>query len=361
VLEKGYLRQLSQFSNGPAKFVLSVVVKSELEKHVAKRVRDAREKVSTAIRLANKHLDCADEECAACEEKLCGVGDDVTLAGIRVSDFIEASGAEVIGAEYVDAERLTDMYFNSEAPFEETGKKKNEFPDALALLAIESWAEDNGKILAVSLDNGWKKFAEDSDWVDVIDDIGHAIQKFQIPNFTNRVIEELDDVLLKSSKHHIIDAIGEAISDSLDGVDIDIEAVSSFGYDYEYPEANVVNFEFSRVGKLGGRFVELVRIEPDRIVVRVSALVECTVACDFSFYVYDGIDKEDIELGSNSLSTEESYNTDILITIVGAFSDGLNGVEIDEIEVLDTIKHADFGDISIDWGEPDEELSEESA
>lgn len=66
-------------------------------------------------------------------------------ATARLAEFIRRSGCEVIAADQGDMKRLIAMYFEPTAPFEGSGKKKNEFPDAIALVTLEDWAEKHEK------------------------------------------------------------------------------------------------------------------------------------------------------------------------------------------------------------------------
>ena len=74
--------------------------------------------------------------------------------------------------------RLIAMYFEPSPPFEGTGKKKNEFPDAIALITLEDWArEPEKKILAVSKDHGWVSFAEKSEFIDINKELPAALER----------------------------------------------------------------------------------------------------------------------------------------------------------------------------------------
>ncbi|MNR68543.1 hypothetical protein D3C85_1931720 [compost metagenome] len=63
-------------------------------------------------------------------------------------------------------------------------------------------------------------------------------------------------------------------------------------------------------------------------------------------------------MGGNICTSTESYHTDILLTLAGDFSQDFNGIDVAEIEVLETIGHAEFGEIEPDWRSEreDEEL-----
>jgi hypothetical protein len=53
-------------------------------------------------------------------------------------------------------------------------------------------------------------------------------------------------------------------------------------------------------------------------------------------------------------STKESYSTDILISLTGDFTQGIDGLKVTEVEVLETISLANFGEIEPDWGDYEE-------
>src|SRR5260370_35343081 len=79
---------------------------------------------------------------------------------------------EIVCAAETDIKQLMARYFAAAPPFEGSGKKKNEFPDAIALLSLEAWAKAKSKtILAISNDGGWASFAEDSEHIDLGNDL----------------------------------------------------------------------------------------------------------------------------------------------------------------------------------------------
>ena len=80
--------------------------------------------------------------------------------------FISQTKAEVIPYKNVDLDYIMDSYFGTDLPFH-AGKKKAEFPDAVAVYSLDRWIQDynaangtNLKINAVSCDNDWNLFAE---------------------------------------------------------------------------------------------------------------------------------------------------------------------------------------------------------
>ena len=63
-------------------------------------------------------------------------------------------------------------------------------------------------------------------------------------------------------------------------------------------------------------------------------------------------------MGGNVCTTTESYHTDILLSLTGDFSQDFDDIDVAEIEVLETIGRADFGEVEPDWRSEyeDEEL-----
>ena len=78
--------------------------------------------------------------------------------------FIKKSGAQVLSYRGVTMDQLMNAYFTSEPPFSNTGRKKREFPDAIALFSMEQWRKKNkADMIAVSQDSDWEKFSAVTD------------------------------------------------------------------------------------------------------------------------------------------------------------------------------------------------------
>jgi hypothetical protein len=71
----------------------------------------------------------------------------------RIIDVFKDSKITIIDYPTVNIKTVFDSYFEQKPPFKE-GLKKDEFPDAFALLSIETWCKENGKkCLVLSKDN----------------------------------------------------------------------------------------------------------------------------------------------------------------------------------------------------------------
>ena len=351
LLDRGLLRQLHQFQESPIDLLMCDIVHSELENHLKQKALDAKTKVSTALKAANPHLGIDDTSLAKAQELLSSQLDH-EIAKKRLLEFVSSCGAKIVKAsDHIGVEELTDLYFSVKPPFEQTGDKKSEFPDAIALLTLEAWAiKNNKKILAVSSDRGWKAFAEQSQWIDASDDLAKSIAVFQSKNAPSLIAQELKKDLISNPHSEFLTAMSKAISDSLDGIDIEIEAHSAYYYEPDdvhaiYESHNILH------DTTGKPRINLVGSEDESVVVNITCEVKCTVNASFDLQAWDSIDKEYLSLGSVNSEVLKIYQTDVLLTLAGDLSKGLGEMQIDDIEVTDIINHADFGEIEPDWGD----------
>ena len=241
------------------------------------------------------------------------------------------------------------MYFSNEPPFETIKDKKNEFPDAIALLALEGWADQNDiNIIAVSKDKGWNDFAENSNRIKLVDSLAEALEKFQPHNKVKDIINHIRQAALLDNDNHVLDAIEQAIVDSIDSSDIYVHADSFMFFEWDdvyatYDSHKLICDSDDLVDVL------VVSINDEGVVLKVEALVEVEVEASFNFSVRDSIDKDYVGMGGNICSTKESYHTDILLTLSGDFSKDFNSLKIQSVEVLETLQEANFGEVEPDW------------
>lgn len=85
----------------------------------------------------------------------------------------------------------------------------------------------------------------------------------------------------------------------------------------------------------------------------MEARAEITVGAEgeFSLSVHDSIDKDYVGLGSTSVTTKETFESAILITISGEFKEDIGALEVEEVEVVDPIRTIHFGTLELDYGE----------
>jgi hypothetical protein len=353
---EGLLKQMEQFANGPVKVIQTDIVHNEAKRHIADVIVNSRSSIEKALRSASIQLQIDTSDIAAASDLLSISGDALEIADKRLREYYAKISAEVLEShKYIDFERLLKSYFDTKAPFEGAKDKKNEFPDAIALISLERWADEHDiNIIAVSSDKGWADFAEQSDRITVIDKLSNAIAKFQPHNQVNNIIEFIRKDALLEKENVVLSKIEEAIASSLESAIIFAEASSAYRFEDSDVYATYIEHELD-VDEDGLVSVNIVRIEDDIIVLQVNAIVVCEISADFSFYVRDDIDKDEFVIGSTSCCVEDSYETDILISLTGNFSKGFENIEVANIEVIETIKSTEFGEIEPDWRDYEED------
>lgn len=351
-LDSGLLAQLAQFKNGPLKFVISEIVRRELHKHLVAQVTEAKERLQTALTKAEaSRLTTVDQ--AGWNAKFADLADPSVVAGTRLKSFLESSGASLIKANLASMDSLIAGYFGNASPFEATGAKKSEFPDAIALLSLEAWAKTEQKrILAVSTDNGWKSFAETSEYIDVVEDLAPALALLQkhseaaetaVSNWLRAATTDTESAPFVT--------LTRLLSVSLSETPFYAEGCGHLCREGQGDDLQLSSFS---VDQYGDEFdVSVVRLGSNEIAATVSLTVTANAAASFSMAVWDSIDKEDVNMGYQYAVTEAEFDVEALLTFTRYSTNLEIGLELKEVEVLDGPGTVDFGEIEFDYGDDD--------
>lgn len=347
-LESGLLQRMQQFRGSGIQFVLSEIVAKEVVAHLTKGASEAQVQFQSVCKSLEKTwlvpkamLDATGS--TFFQERSAG-----GLAQGRFDSFVEAMGCEVIDAsELVDVKELLRRYFVPESPFSQKENKKNEFPDAFALLSLEAIAQRSGKkLLVVSKDGDWTRFCKDSCLLVHVDDLGSALSLFHRDASVACNILALR--LQNGTFPTLISAVEEAIYRHIERMDFIVEADSDYIFDDE-----VTDYEIKEIVLHDGEGV-LPVIEPvdagdDYLVAKIPVTAEIRVECIFNFCVKDGIDKDYVPIGSASISRNRTLNFDVLVTLGDLVSDA---VSIEDIEVAGKGRlHIEFGYVQPEWNE----------
>jgi len=346
-LEGGMLAQLTQFKNGAAQFVLSEIVLREVKRHLIERARGAKESLEKAISKSRDSGVLSDQACIRMNRVYEAAQSPEEAAEQRLRAFLDKTGADIVPAAQADIRALVTSYFMPSAPFESSGKKKNEFPDAIALLSLEGWARANNKtILAITSDGGWRDFAQNSEWIDVEADLATALQMLQrhaeeAERFVKRLLGQLD----AGTRPELLQQITDSIADAVSEMDISAEASAVYSVEGEQVELTFDGFEFRDDGKYE---FNVVQVGKDRVVANVAVSIDADAECYFAFSMWDSIDKEYVPMGGATVQTEIKFDSTALITIEGDFVSNPSEIEITDVELLDGIRSVDFGQIGMD-------------
>lgn len=345
--EFGLLKRLRQFNNSETSFVLSDIVLQEIETHIRKSATETRSALKNALKEVGNPWAVSKEIRKNVAQSLLGDETPETISRKRLDAFIEGTGATVIKSEdHVAVGELVGRYFGCKSPFENKDTKKYEFPDALAVMALDSWAKQNGtKILVVSKDGGWVKYCKESTTLVSIDDLGDALGLFQRETALY-ICKILSDQIRSGDPLGFIEAITDAVNDQDSKFDFETDACSSLDFEADWPEGSfeVLGIQGMDDGQIN--LLEPLEIGDDFIVAQVKVDIQAEVICDYSFYHHDSIDRDYVSMGSVSASKTVEFEAVVLVTLRGTMS---KFDEIEEVEVVKQRVNVYFGEIEPDW------------
>jgi hypothetical protein len=346
-LESGLLAKLKQFASSPIDFVVPDVIKNEILSHLDKKIKVSRNALEKAINDASDHV-FFDGSILNDAKKLIVDSEEIEgLASSRLDAFLVSTDALQIDCDdFISVSELLKKYFANEAPFSETGKKKNEFPDAIILMAVEEWAEKEGKtVLAVAKDKDWERYCTDSSNIDYIEDFSEGLSFFNTATAPYTLLANLKTALKNSQATQFLTLVENGLESALSGFTPDQEADSQFYWEPEGSNGWFKSFIFTDL--------EFFVIDTDEDWVVIEAWAKITVEAEgeFSLSVHDSIDRDYVNLESITATAETEFQSQILITIVGDLNGDINELDIDDIEIVDPIGTVDFGTLELDYSE----------
>ncbi len=353
-LESGLLKQLEQFQDSSTRLILSEIVKEETLSHLVEKARDAQRAIEKSLKQVKEHWRIEDQAIEEIKEIVFGGREAQEVVFERFNQFEELTSLEIVEAQnHVMVGDLIQKYFKARPPFSETGKKKNEFPDAIALMSLETWANKNQtNIIVVTSDNDWKSFCKSSERLIAIDDFAGVLGLFQRQN-ADDICKHLSQKYEKDELENVKEAISDALEYQMSDLEIYPEAASSYRYEHDSTEVILNGFEFKSFESPNLIF-RPVNFDDESLVVESRLSVDVNIEGSFSFYVYDSIDKDDVPLGSGSANIQANLDVDILISFVGVFVGSLDEIvaeiEVDDVEIeVKKLDPVDFGEIEPDW------------
>jgi hypothetical protein len=349
--ERGLLAKLNQFNDTEVDFVLSDVVLGEVRRHVIRDAHDAKSQVVAALKVVGKAWQASNEQRDAAIAALFGKEAPEDLASRRINDFAAATQLEVVDSTgRVDVGRMLHAYFSSKPPFGVAGSKKNEFPDAIALQALESWAADKDVlVLVVSKDGDWKRYCKDSHRLVVVEDLALALSYFHqnAEVACARLVQRWSEGVLT------LDAdLQRAVESALDRINFIPEVSSGYFFDAEVSDVAVTAIALKPDVYSTGPFRVVDKPDEDVLVVEAEVEVTVDITASMTFSIVDSIDKDEVTIGGASPTVGETFTFKVLLTFEGDLAADAELVD-SEIEASKTNYYVDFGDVGPDWDPED--------
>ena len=355
--EKGLLKKLEQFKTSPTSLILSEVIINEINAHLIEKIDDAKKHVNKAIKSSDGYLTVNDQTLKKIEQYLIGNNEKTeNLSKEKIKRLLDNTGAIVVPFNNVTLQEIVENYFNHVPPFAANGKKKNEFPDAIALKSLEKWASDGAakKILAVSTDPDWAKFGENSSSIDVVNNLGDALAIFQPQNDLYAFASTISKHITENTDNFLSNHLQTFLADEISSLDLLPEATSGYHYEADYVEGVFNEFEYL-TREDGSADLKLIESDEEHISIEIGISVSCTASCEFDFIVKDWVDKDYVKIGSNNVEQDFTFDTSVIVTLLGDFTQipNIEDLDIDNVELLDHPKYIDFGEIEPDFDDED--------
>lgn len=338
-LEKGLLGKLNQFKRSPVAFLLPDVICGEIKTHLEQKIKASRSALEKSINDAGDHLFFDGTTLNQVKKSLLESKVIDGLAEKRLEDFIKNTGAIVLECgDHLSVSDLLKKYFSNAAPFSESGKKKNEFPDAIVLMAVDEWALKNNKsVLAIAKDDDWSRYCESSKNIDCIGELSDGLAMFNKANSPYAFLSKLELALDTENATFFLNEVASKLEEELYDFTPDQDAES---YLYWEPEGS--NGWFNSF-YLTSNELRIIDSNEEYIVLECNAAITVEAEGEFSLSVHDSIDDDYVHIDSVTATAEKEFESKILITIFGDFEGPIEDLHIEQVEIVSPIRCIHFG------------------
>lgn len=208
-----------------------------------------------------------------------------------LNNYIKSLKVIELKSESVNIDDIFFNYFHKIPPFEDSEKKKNEFPDAVIAAQIKQRFNENEPIYVVTRDNGLQRALKDVPYCTIISSLGE-LYEIIIANKTEyqekyASARSTIESVIPNIKQQLDDALYDETKISLEGMEYDKDGISS-GYDYD--EIYYTRHEIQHL-----RVFAIDHFDDESITARLSCIVEIEAECSYEDYanaVWDSEEKE---------------------------------------------------------------------
>lgn len=332
-LSHALLLKLEQFKATNVELVFSEIVTNEIIGHIRDEAAETQRELKKALRNHRRRWLLAADD--AIEASL-SIGDDATIKATHdLNAYVAKVGAQVLAIKDGSnvAGEATRRYFELLPPFEAKETKKHEFPDALALLSLEAFVKPNdGMMLCVSNDGGWKLFAAQSPHLVVLDELDVALSLF------NQAGEPVANEQVNLWRKGQLSALEKAVEDAVSDWSSDLQFLATGdGPANYYTEDGEVAFQ--SIDEIGDPTVVAFGGKQITFTVKLTATLE--FYADFYFFVHDHVDGDDVNIGSASASKQADVQ--VQATITATYGETPAHIEDVEVTVTGPGIEVDFG------------------
>lgn len=344
------MRILTGLKAIPFPLVLSTAVTKEVHRHLIKFTEDALRTMKKAVGEAIFAWDVQKPTREEILHLVTGGRSPQEAATARMDDFLKENDCEVLDDfKLVDIATVYGAYFDRHPPF---GRgEKSEFPDALALNALERAAtERKTAFLVVSADGDWRDFCA-------------ASNRLYLVTALEKALSLINDAPVGLRKA-VVDWFAEgqegqaqvvaSITGSIEALDVDVNAYANSGE----VETHAWAPEIRAVTWPDEQDIDIIETEPledggHRAVVSLPVVLTLRFSVELNFSLWDSIDRESIGMGGRTVEVDRDEEARITVTIdLQEISKEDEYLELVETEIDITSLDVDIGEV--DMFEPED-------
>ncbi|KVD80143.1 hypothetical protein WI89_27100 [Burkholderia ubonensis] len=349
---EGTLNQLPKLLPRSMQLQLTDVVAREVIAHLMVPVREAVHQFSgSSDRLKRSAgIDMTDINRQFEELSVGGVAYGVFKK--RIEEYVARCRGNVLNIEGGTlAIKIFEYYFEGKPPFAKRKEKKSEFPDAASLLILEEHAiEHETRGIVASRDDGWREFAEASEYLYCVSSIEELAKLFESTSSHAETLKNQILLLVQDDQSALRAQLSDAFSDHVrqsgwtatdaySGVVPRVEAESS--------DASMIEYALDQASTT----VWNVEGDPTAWVIEVTALVTVEVDIDITYYVYDSIDREELELGSDGTTRSVEIEVQAYLSCYGVQVDSSPEDWDVDIEIAPGDYEVEIGEVEPDFSD----------
>jgi hypothetical protein len=222
------LGKLEQLVNDEKVYLLTTdVTNSEIESHLKEHAEHAAKAVKIIQKDAMFLRNTDELPCYGLFEKV--TSDEIfQIVNQKFKTLIESPNVEIVPIDNINPKIVFERYFNKTPPFDKANKK-NEFPDAFVLEAVNKLSQERHQsVYVVSGDGDMQSFTKEHENLlylnrvdEFIDLVLRNSEELEEPaKYADSILEQLKGDLLIQAKEYLL--ASEVYSDDIEGLDDEI-------------------------------------------------------------------------------------------------------------------------------------------
>ncbi|VVE80245.1 PIN domain-containing protein [Pandoraea sputorum] len=348
----GLLHQLPNLLPQSMALQLTDVVAKELVRHqlrpVGEAIRDFKKGSDTLKRVADINMEVIDGQFT----ELAAMDSAARTFHQRLEAYAERCRGGILPIEGDNlTAKIFERYFSVKAPFESSKEKKSEFPDAASLLLLEQYAEDqNTKGVVASGDGGWSDFAKQSEFLYCVRSLDELLALFTATDELASTVKAQVTAAIEDENSSLREELHDHLHDHVDGATWDVGDLYSgvvARVEGDVYDASIRNYALQpEKNKVFNR-------QDDRAtwVIESTISVEAELKIDVKFYAWDGVDREEVSIGSQVFTKTVDFDVQAFLTCSGVEADSSPETWDVDIEIAGGDYTVDLGEVEPDFGD----------